>query len=76
MSTNEIETDPELRQVLWACYKFWQGVEGSPHEKEIWYGWVVGLYEKKFGTRFHPSKLRVLANLGFLKPGDTARGGS
>ena len=76
MRVNEIESNVELQQVLWACYKYWQGESLPPHERVICYSWVVRLYEDKFGTGFHQSKLRRLASLGFLQQDDTSRGGN
>jgi hypothetical protein len=76
MRATEIENDPELQRVLWACYQYWQGEEAlPPHERTICYKWALDLYESKFGTKFHQSKLRLLAKLGFLKHDDTSRGG-
>lgn len=72
---DELEKDSELQQVLWACYEYWQGETSLPHERAICYSWVVGVYEGRFGTKFHQSKLRRLVKLGFLKEDDTSRGG-
>lgn len=74
MKAHEIEKDPELQGVLWACYKYWQD-ESLPSDKRvICYSWIVGLYNERFGTKFHQSKLRNLTKLGFLKGDDTSRG--
>jgi len=75
MRVDELEKDSELQQVLWACYEYWQSETSRPHEKTICYSWVVRVYEDRFGTKFHHSKLRHLAKLGFLKEDDTSRGG-
>lgn len=76
MRVDEIESNVELQQVLWACYKYWQSESLPPHERVICYSWVVKLYEGKFGTNFHQSKLRRLSRLGFLQPSDVSRGGN
>lgn len=76
MRVNEIENDLELQQVLWACYKYWQGESLPPDERIICYSWIRRLYEDRFGAKFHQSKLGRLAKLGFLKKGDTARSGN
>lgn len=76
MRANEIENNAELQQVLWACHEYWQSESLPPHERTICYSWVVRLYEDRFGARFHQSKLRQLASLGFLQQDDTSRGGS
>jgi hypothetical protein len=76
MKANEIENAPELQQVRWACYQYWQGEELlPPHKRVIWYKWVLGPYKDRFGTKFHQSKLRLLAKLGFLKQDDALRSG-
>ena len=76
MKVNEIEGNVELQRILWACYQYWQGEPLPPHERAICYSWVVRLYEERFGTKFHQSKLRRLASLGFLQPSDVSRGGN
>ena len=75
MKADEIEIKPELQQVLWACYKYWQDESLPNNERVICYNWIVGLYSEKFGVKFHPSSLRHLTKLGFLKEDDTSRGG-
>jgi hypothetical protein len=75
MTANEIENNPELQRVLWACYKYWQGESLPPDERAICYSWVVRTYEERFGTRFHHSRLRDLAKLGFLNQDDDSRSG-
>ena len=75
MGTEEAKVSPELRQVLWACYMYWQGEPVPPDERSICYGWIAGPYERKSGTSFHQSRLRQLVELGFLDQADVARGG-
>lgn len=75
MEVNRIENDPELQKVLWACYKYWQCETLPPENRVICYSWVVRLYQYRFGAKFHQSKLKHLAKLGFLREDDTARGG-
>ncbi|GEM_PF-1587917 len=75
MKTGEIENDSELQRVLWACYKYWQSELLPAHKRNVCYSWIVGLYDERFGAKFHPSKLRRLTRLGFLKEDDTSRGG-
>lgn len=76
MSANAIETGRELQQVLWACYQYWAAEITPPHERTVCYSWVIRPYEKKFGTRFHQSRLQCLAEIGFLKQEDTSRSGN
>ena len=72
-----IVIDLGLQRVLWACYEYWQGEKELPTtERVICFSWVVKLHEKKFGTRFHQSKLQQLEKLGYLNRDDTARGGN
>ena len=76
MSVNEIENDLELQRVLWACYEYWKNEPLPVSKRAICYSWIVKRYEKRFGTRFHQSRLRRLAELGFLVPeDDPSRGG-
>lgn len=75
MEVNRIENDPELQRVLWACYKYWQSETLPPDKRAICYSWVVRLCQDRFGTRFHQSKLRRLAKLGFLQEDDASRSG-
>jgi hypothetical protein len=72
MATEEAKVSQELRQVLWACYIYWMGEPVPPDERTIYFGWIAGPYEQKFGTTFHQSRLRQLANLGFLERADVA----
>jgi hypothetical protein len=76
MNVTEIERDPELQRVLWACYKWWQGDPLPAHDRSVWYGWVIGPYKDRFGTQFHQSRLYRLTKLGFLKQDNTSRGGN
>lgn len=73
MKALEIENDPELQGVLWACYKYCHDESLPSYERVICYSWIVGLYNERFGTKFHQSKLRKLTKLGFLKGDDTSR---
>lgn len=75
MRTHEIENAPELQRVLWACYSYWQGESAPPDKRAICYSWVVPVYKDRFGTKFHHSRLRRLAELGFLTRDDTSRAG-
>jgi hypothetical protein len=71
---DRIENNTELQQVLWACYKYWQSEESSPpDERVVCYKWVLRVYEDRFGSKFHQSKLRRLVTLGFLERDDTSR---
>lgn len=75
MQTDEIENNPELQQVLWACYQYWRTEAAPPHERVICYKWVLGPYKNRFGKRFHNLKLHRLSELGFLEKEETARTG-
>lgn len=75
MKADKIENDTESQQVLWACYKYWQDESLPANERVICYSWIVGPYNKRFNAKFHPSKLRHLTKLGFLKEDDSSKGG-
>lgn len=75
MISNELENDQELQRVLWACYKYWRGESLPPHKRIICYSWVASLYEERFGTKFHQSKLARLAKLGLLEKDYLSRHG-
>ena len=75
MGENEIEDDVELQRILWACYEYWHKESLPPDERIICYNWVLGIYEEKFGTKFHQSRLRRLEKPRFLKKDNTSRGG-
>lgn len=75
MGANEIEDDLQLKRILWACYRYWHGESLPLHERSICYNWVVGIYEDRFGTKFHQSRLQRLRKLKFLKQDDTSRRG-
>ena len=75
MKMDAIECNPELQQVLWACYTYWKSETLPVLERIICYSWVLPLYEGRFHKRFHQSKLHHLSKLGFLKPDATSRGG-
>jgi hypothetical protein len=76
MKTMSLESEPELQRVLWACYKYWQD-ESPKHidDKVICYSWILDIFEKRFGSRFHQSRLQTLANFGFLQKDTTSRHG-
>lgn len=75
MGVNEIEEDLQLKRILWACYEYWHSESLPPNKRIICYHWVVGIYEEKFGDKFHQSRLRHLTKLKFLKQDDTSRRG-
>src|SRR5262245_33232475 len=68
--------DQELRRILWVCLDIWKNQTADPEAREICYRWVSAKYQEKFGGSFHQSKLRKLAELGFLKEGDLVRAGT
>ncbi len=72
---DRIEDDVELQRILWACYKYWEGESLPVQERAVCYSWVSKVYEGRFGTGFHPPRLRQLAKLGFLERKEVSRGG-
>ncbi len=75
MPINNIEADPELQRVLWACYHYCSLAPSSSQQWSICYEWALHQYEAKFHCRFKQSQLRTLARNGFLRPEETSRGG-
>ncbi len=75
MKADEIENEPELQRVLWACYKYWQDESLPANERVICFGWIIELYNERFGAKFHWSRLRHLTKLGFLDEDDISKGG-
>jgi hypothetical protein len=76
MNEEALRNDPELQRVLWACLECWLIEPVAPEQREVCHSWVSGPYERRFGGTFHQSRLRRLAELGFLRQGDTARSGN
>lgn len=75
MTYNEIEMDSELQRVLWACYHYCSISPPTDQRWSICYTWALHQYEDRFHDRFHQSKLKRLAKLGFLRAQDTSRAG-
>ena len=74
MNAKSIEKEPELQQVLWACYQYWQSETSLPlGERVICYSWVLRTYEDRFHNKFHQSKLQRLTKDGFLSQEDVSR---
>ena len=71
MNDHVIQSDPELQRILFACLTYWQNESLPPADREICHTWVCGTYQSRFGGTFHPSRLRRLAELGFLALSDT-----
>src|SRR5688572_8660526 len=69
-------TEPLLQQVLWACLDSHNQRDPSAERRLLCYYWLIGPYEKRFGTKFSQGTLRRLASMGFLKPEYTVRGGN
>ena len=76
MNSGEININKDIREVLWACCKYWQREDVPKKNRSIYYTWVKGPYQERFRKLFHQSKLHQLAKLVFLEPEDTSRGGN
>lgn len=72
----DIDEDPELQHVLWACHTYWQTEPLPVDQRAVCYSWVIRPYKKAFGERFHQSKLYQLTKLGFLRQADSSRAGN
>jgi len=75
MNTELLLSEPELHRVLRVCNDFLMAQPSLAESRIVCYKWLVRAFEQRFGYRFHPSRLHQLANLGYLSPEDTARGG-
>lgn len=73
MGPSDAHLDLDLRRILWACYEYWQNEALPPTKREVCYSWILPIYERKFGGKFHHSALRKLERKGYLKREDTSR---
>jgi len=76
MNSRLPDNDPTLKQVLSACYECWVTTTVPEEQRETCFRWVDQVFRRMFCGTFHQSRLQRLADLGFLIPGDTARGGN
>lgn len=67
---------PELCQVLCACYSFWAASPVPAQQRSVCHTWISHSYRDRFGCDFHQVRLRQLADLGYLQPEYTVRGGN
>lgn len=75
MTTPDIETEPELQQVLSSCYEVWKSETSPPDQRLLCYSWVLPLYQDQFGKGFHPSRLADLATAGLLEKSESTHTG-
>ena len=75
MKQSGIDTDKELQQVLWACFKYWISCPLPPEERIICHHWLTRPYKEKFKTSFSWSKLEELLELGFLVSDKASKSG-
>ena len=59
-------TRATVRQVLRACFDYWQADDCEPAERTVCYAWVESRCRHLFGTTFPPSLLDRLAERGHL----------
>jgi hypothetical protein len=64
-----------IRQVLRACYDYWQAEFCEPAERTVCYAWVESRCRHLFGATFHPSLLERLVEQGHLEKAGCSRGG-
>src|SRR5438093_13758786 len=76
MNIKEVENDPELRQVLWACYDHWKNDANPPDKRRIWSGYIMDSYRNRFGSEFHQTKLYWVTKHGSLTQAESVRGGA
>ena len=66
-TTPDVEAEPQLWQVLSACYDVWRNEASPPDQRLLCFSWILPLYEERFGKRFHQSRLAQLESAGFLE---------
>ena len=70
MSIEEIVNEKELKQILWACYNYWNNESKPIDERVICYAWVIKEYTHRFDRGFQESELTKLAYYGILSKVD------
>jgi hypothetical protein len=76
MSIEEIVNEKELKQVLWACYNYWDNESKPVEERIIAYAGVVKEYKNRYDKTFNQSELKRLADYGIISVVDKPRGGN
>ena len=76
MSLEEIANEKELKQVLWACYNYWDNVSKPVDERAFSYAGIVKEYKNRYDKEFDQSELRKLADFGIISVVGKARGGN
>lgn len=74
MSIEAIANEKELKQVLWACYNYWDNESKPVEKREICYAWVNKEYKKRYDKEFNESELTRLADHGIISATDKTRG--
>lgn len=74
MAIDAIANEKELKQVLWACYNFWDNESKPVDKREICYAWVKKEFKKRFDREFDQSELTRLADHGILSATEKSRG--
>jgi hypothetical protein len=74
MSIQEIVNEKELKQVLWACYNYWDN-ESKPVDKRIiCYKWILKEFKNRYDKEFDESEIIKLVNHGILSVVEKTRG--
>jgi len=65
MIANEIDDNPALQKVLWACDEYWRRIEQPEDERLLCYSWVSRVHETNFALRSLTSSCVVWRSLDF-----------
>jgi hypothetical protein len=76
MSIEEIANEKELKQVLWACYNYWDNEAKPVDERLISYAGVVKEYKNRYDKEFNQSELKKLADYGIIAAEEKSKGGN
>ncbi|MGB7537853.1 MAG: hypothetical protein WBM17_04880 [Anaerolineales bacterium] len=74
MSIDAIVNEKELKQVLWACYNYWDNESKPVDKRVICYAWVAKEYKNRYDAGFDESDLEKLADQGILTAVEKSRG--
>lgn len=73
---SQLELDPELKRVLWACLQWVRQTPNPEQDQSVCFSWVLPIFRQAFACDFHQSRLRALAADGFLRQSDSTRAGN
>jgi hypothetical protein len=74
MGIEAIVNEKELKQVLWACYNYWDNESKPVDKRVICYAWAAKEFKNRYDKAFNESDLDKLAELGILAAVEKSRG--